>query len=322
MALGQNTVKQYVSEGIEYHDAGKYDQAIEAYQKALSLDENSALAHYEIAMTYMYAKEYEKSLQHSAKVLDLNDQYLLPAYVIKGNCLDALGESKKAIRTYNKGLKKIGENYLLYYNLGLTYYNQEEKENAKEAVLNAINQNPKHASSHLLLGYIMNDQGNKVQSLLSLHYFLFLEPNSGRSPAALELLKEQFSGNVERTSDTDISISLNPEALEADNEFGSAEMMISMLAASNNIEENEGKSKEELFISNTESFFNILGELKKKKNKGLWWDFYIPLYSELATTKHLETYCYYIMQSNNEVALDWLKSNGERIEGFNEWLSK
>jgi hypothetical protein len=110
--------------------------------------------------------------------------------------------------------------------------------------------------------------------------------------------------------------------LDKKNDFGSAEMMISMLAASNALEENEGKTQEELFVSNTESFFKILGELKKKKNKGLWWEYYIPFFYELAKTKQLETYCYYIIQSNNNNAVEWLSSNGKRIDELNEWLSK
>ena len=322
LANAQETIEEFVKIGIEFHDAGEYDQAIEAYQKALSLDENSALANYEIAMTYMYAKQFENSLKHVTKVIDINDQYLIPAYVTKGNCLDALGKSDQAIKTYNDALKKIGENYMLYYNLALTHYNQGNQKEAEEAVLNAINTNLSHASSHLLLGYLMNDQKNKVQSILSLHYFLFLESNSGRSVGALKLLNSQFSGNVERTSPTDISILLSPESMDKKNDFGSAEMMISMLAASNTLEENEGKTQEELFISNTESFFKILGELKKKKNKGLWWEYYIPFFYELAKSKHLETYCYYITQSNNSIAVDWLDSNGEKIDQLNTWLSK
>ncbi len=318
----QETVEELVKKGIEHHDVGEYDQAIEIYQKALSINENSALANYEIAMTYMYAKQYENSLKHASKVIDLNDQYLIPAYVTKGNCLDALGKSDKAIKIYNKALKKIGENYMLYYNLGLTHYNVGNQKEAEEAILNAINTNPKHASSHLLLGYLMNDKKNKVQSILSLHYFLFLEPNSGRSPEALKLLDNQFSGNAERTSPTDISILLSPESLNKKNDFGAAEMMISMLAASNTLEKNEGKTQEELFVSNTESFFKILGELKKEKNKGLFWEYYIPFFYEIARTKYLETYCYYVIQSNNNTAVEWLNSNEKRIKEFNDWLSK
>jgi tetratricopeptide (TPR) repeat protein len=322
IVLGQGTINSYVNEGIGYHDAGQYDLAIEAYQHALYLDENSALANYEIAMTYMYDKQYENSLKHANKVIDLGDQYLIAAYVTKGNCLDALGNSEKAIKTYQGALKKLGDDYMLYYNLGLTHYNVGNQKEATKAVLKAINNNANHASSHLLLGYLMNDQKNKVQSILALHYFLFLEPNSARSLDVLRLLKEQFSGNIQRTGPKDISILLSPQSLDQQNEFGSANMMISMLAATNTLEKNKRKTEEELFISNTASFFEILGELKTKKTKGFWWDFYVPFYYELAKTKHIDTYCYYILQSNGGQSVDWLYANGNRIDKFNKWLSK
>ncbi len=99
-------------------------------------------------------------------------------------------------------------------------------------------------------------------------------------------------------------------------------MMITMLTASNTLKENEGKSQEELFFSNTESFFNILGELKKKKSEGLWWEFYIPFFYELANTEHLETYCYYISQSSSDLSVNWLASNEKQVEQFNKWLSE
>ncbi len=214
IAVAQKTIEDYVKQGIEYHDAGKYEMAIEVYQQALLQEENSVLVIYEMAMTYMYMKQYENALKHASTVINLDDKYLMQAYVAKGNCLDALGKSGEAIKTYKKAIKKIGDNYMLYYNLGLTYYNQGKLKEAEESITNAIKNNPNHPSSHLLLGYLMNNQGNKVQSILALHYFLFLEPNSGRSSGVFELLKKQFSGNVERTGPTDISILLSPESMD------------------------------------------------------------------------------------------------------------
>ncbi|MCV9389059.1 tetratricopeptide repeat protein [Reichenbachiella ulvae] len=321
-AWAQKTMEEYVKEGIDYHDRGQYDLAIEAYQQALAINENSDLVNYEIAMTYHFAKQYDKALAHADKVIQLNEKYLIPAYTTKGNCLDAMGQSEEAIKTYQEALARLGDNYLLYYNMALTYYNMNRSEASEAAALQAIRINPKHASSHLLLGYLLRDQEKKVQSILSLHYFLFLEPHSSRSKGAFDLLTDQFYGNVEKGGGSDVTINLSSGSLDKKNEFGSAELMISMLAASNNLEENKDKSTEELFVSNSESFFKILGEIKKKKYRGLWWEFYVPFYYDMAQTWHLETYCYYISQSDNPEAQAWLKANTKRLDLFNAWLSK
>ena len=107
MAFCQETVNQLIEEGIRYHDAGEYGNAIERYQRALAVDERSPLAHYEIAMTYMYNQQYKEALHHADQVIALDDQYLSPAYMVKGNCLDAMGKSKKAIKVFTAVHKKM-----------------------------------------------------------------------------------------------------------------------------------------------------------------------------------------------------------------------
>lgn len=318
--FGQSQMDSLIHAGVQYHDNGEYKLAIETYKRALEIDPNSAMVNYEIAMTYMYAKEYKKSIAYCDKVIDLDDKYLLQAYIAKGSCLDYQGKTKESIKLLKKGIKKFGDHHLLYYNLAYDYYQNNDYDKAQEALINAINTKPDHASSHLLMGYIMSDLNQKVKSLLCLHYFLFLEPGSERSATAFALLKNQFEGNVTKDADdpTHINIMLDPDQM--DDEFGAASMMIPMLEASKSLEENEGKSDEEMFIENTKSFFMVLGELKKKKNKGLWWDFYVPFFYALAESENMDTYCYYISQSSNEKAVEWLNGNEKRIEEFAKWL--
>ncbi|MBI3220725.1 MAG: tetratricopeptide repeat protein [Bacteroidetes bacterium] len=319
---GQTRVDSLVQLGIKYHDKGEYDNAIESYKKALEVEPNSGLINYEIAMSYMYAKDYHNSIKHCDKVIELNDKYLVQVYITKGSCLDYLGNTDESIKLFEKGIKQFGANHLLYYNLGYNYYKLKNYENAQEALLNAIKTKSDHASSHLLLGYVMNDLNQRVQSLLCLHYFLFLEPNSERAKVAYSLLQRQFAGNIEKdkTKPNETHIFFDPN--QSGKEFGAADLMISMLEASKTLDENKGKTDDELFIDKTTSFFKVLGELKRKKNKGLWWDFYIPFFYELAKSEHIDTYCYYISRSTNINASDWLTKNTDKLERFAKWLKE
>lgn len=316
---GQNILENLVKIGIEFHDKGEYENAIEVYQKALVLDPNSALANYEIAMTYMYTGDYEGCLRHSDQVIALDGDYILPAYVAKGSCLDYQGHTDQSISLFKKGLKNLGDHYLLYYNLGYDYYKVNEFEKAEEAFTNAIHTNPEHASSHLLLGYLMDDLHKKSQSLMSLYYFLMLEPGSERARKAYELLLNQYHAGVERDQKNpdQVNIFINTDI---DGEFGPADMMVSMLEASRTSEQNEGKNETEIFLENTRSFFTILGELKKKKYRGLWWDFYVPFFYELANSDHLQTFCHYISQTYSEFSKDWLENHTEALNQFNTWI--
>lgn len=322
LVYSQLKVDSLVQVGIRYHDDGQYNKAIEAYKTALEIEPNSPLVNYEIAMTYMSVKDYDNSIKHSDKVIELNDNYLLQTYILKGTCLDNMGKTEESISLFKKGIRKFGDHHLLYYNLGLNYYNLKEYDKAEEALTKAINTKPDHPSSHLLLGFVMADKNQKVKSILCLHYFLFLEPGSERSETAYTLMHEQLSGNVSRDKEkpNDIHIFVDPN--QSDSEFRPALVMISMLEASKSLDKNKEKSEEEMFIENTKSLFLFLGELNKKKNKGLWWDFYIPTFYEFAQSGHIDTYCYYISQSSNDAAIEWLKNNEKKINEFGDWLKE
>jgi len=318
----QISVDSLVEVGIQYHDNGEFVQAIETYKTALEIEPNSPLVNYEIALTYMYSGDYQNAIKHSDKVIKRNDKYLLQAYLVKGSCLDYLGKTKESIKLFKKGIKKFGDDHLLYYNLGYNYYNIKEFDKAEKAFIKAINTKANHASSHLFLGYLMYEKKQRVQSLLSLHFFLLLEPNSERSQNAYNLLQSQLSGGVERNQEEPgkIDIFLSPDQLKS--EFGTIDVMITILEASKSLEENEGKSDDQMFIENTTSFFKILGEHKTKENTGFWWDFYVPFFYLIAESEHIDTYCYYISQSTKETAVDWLKENEKRVTDFAKWLSE
>lgn len=318
-SYSQSEIENIVKEGIQYHDNGEFDKAIQSYEKALKIDPKSSLVNYEIALSYFSKGEYKEAIKHSDIVLKQDKDLLLQAYMTKGSALDMLGKTKESIKLFKTAIKKTDGHYLLYYNLGLNYYKVNDIENAEENVIKAIELNPNHSSSHLMLANIHNQKGNSVQTLLSSHYFLFLEPNSKRSLDAYSMLQKNFGGNVSKDNDkpNTINILLSPNN---DSQFGAAELMVSMLEASKSLEENEGKSDDEMFVENTEKFFKILGELKKKKSQEIWWTFYTTFFYDLAKSEHLETYCKYITQIGNENSKKWLEENTDALNELDKWL--
>lgn len=95
-----------------------------------------------------------------------------------------------------------------------------------------------------------------------------------------------------------------------------------MLEASNSLEKNEGKTEDEMFFEKTKSIFNIMGQMNKEENVGIWWDFYTDFFYTLAESDHLETYCKYITQSTNENSHQWLKDNEVKLDEFISWLEE
>jgi tetratricopeptide (TPR) repeat protein len=313
-------VKQFVKQGIELHDNGDYKGAIALYQQALKLDSKSPMVNYEIASSYFESKNYAKAMEHINVVLASNSNLMDQAFILKGSVLDLQGKKKEAIDVYESAIRQYKDNYLLYYNLALTLTNSKgDEEKITNALQQALKLNPTHASSHLLLGLTMMNEGKRVQSLLALYNFMLLEPKSSRSENALIIIMEQLKQGVEKKDSTTIKVLVSPP--DKNDAFSAVDMMLSMQQAYNVGEESKDKSEHELFIKTTESFLSILTELKKD-NKGFWWDFYVDFYSSMKENNNVTTFCYYIWQVKNNVKVNrWLQDNPSKITRFSKWYN-
>jgi Flp pilus assembly protein TadD len=317
--FAQQAVTDLITRGIKLHDKGDHTGAIGLYKKALVVDKRSAHANYEIASSYFSIKEYENTIKHCNIVIAANSDYMDQAYMLKGSALDLSGKPQEAVKTYKQALKKYTNNHLLYYNLALTSFNLKEYKDADNALQKALKINPYHAGSHLLVGYSMVIQGNRVKGILALYNFLLLEPKSNRTAAALKMLEEQLKKGVKKENERSVTITIQEK--KDDDEFYTAELMLGLLESSKLNETNKGKTATELFAENTNSFFTILGEMKKNNN-GFWWDFYVDYFYTLAANKHTQAFCNYITQSKDDGYTQWMQNNLEKMEAFSTWYTK
>ncbi|WP_299136509.1 tetratricopeptide repeat protein [uncultured Tenacibaculum sp.] len=317
----QENFKKFIEVGISNHDKGRYKEAIKYYKKALEIKPNSELANYEISLSLFSAKEYRKAIKYSNKIIKKGKKHLLPAYINKGSALDMLGKTKKSIKVFEEGIKKIGDNYLLHFNLAVNYLKVENYKKGEIHLKKAIRDNPVHGSSHFYLAKLNNDKGNKIPTLLASYYFLLIEPNTIRTEEIFDIFKRVHEGVVkikDKGGKKNIIVNVNSNS---NNEFGAHELMWSMLIASKELEENKNKTKEELFIKNTGDFFEFLGEFSSNKKRNFWNEFYIPFFYKIAKSEHLETYCKLITQV--EVGSQkWLDENEKKVKVFFNWANK
>lgn len=316
----ENQFDNLIQQGIALHDNGEFEKAIEKYNEALEINPNSSLANYEISYSYLSLNDYNNAIKFSKKVVDNKNGHELHSYIVYGTALDMLGKTKKSIKVYEEALKTY-DHYLLHYNHAISCFNMGDIDKAYESAINGILTNNSHASSHLLLSNIMEQKGSRIKSALPLYFFLLIEPNSPRSKAVYEMLVNKLDYGVEKKTDKDIDVKI-PLNDSEDSDFGAAEMMISLSKASNYTEENVGKSEMELFAENNESIFSVLGELKKKKDEGLWWDFYVSFFYDIVQNDHTKAYSYYISQSSGKQEVyDWVQSHREELDNFLNWIN-
>ncbi|MDF9830318.1 tetratricopeptide repeat protein [Parabacteroides sp. PF5-6] len=305
--LGQETaIDSLVHLGIEHHDAGAYEKAITFYRQALTIDPNAEIVLYELAISLAQTGAHYEAIEYCDKLIDRGDKYAILAYNTKGSCLNDLGKTEEAIDVFLEGIEKEDEFHLLYYNLGLAYRNLEEYEEAKEAFLIALDLNPQHGGSHLNLGRTMMNLNRRVESLLSLYYFLFIETDTERAEWAYNAIQLQLSDATARQFD--------PK-----DPFSSTDMILNEIARHNLEFDRIGDM--EIFIRTTGAFFTDLGDQQKKnKEAGLYWEFYIPFFSAMASAAYTDAFCHYISHSFNNSSEEWLRRNSTKVKLFNDWL--
>ena len=136
--FAQENLEDFVKEGIVHHDNGDYEKALSSYNKALEIDPKSELVHYEMALTYMYTKDFEKAIKHSDKVIKQDGKYVMHALITKGSCLDNLGKTKQSIKLFEKAIKKYGNEYLLCFNLAVNYAKIGDHQNSEKYLINGL----------------------------------------------------------------------------------------------------------------------------------------------------------------------------------------
>lgn len=318
LAYSQDTdINALVDEGVALHDSGNYVEAINKYKQALKLDKNSSLVNYEIAYSYSELKAYKEAMRHCKVVLSQKSDETVMAAILYGSILDDLGKTKKSIRFYEKIIKEYPSNYLLSYNLALSYYNNKQLESAEQWVENAIMLNPTHAGSHLLLASIMNASEQRVKCVLALYYFLMIEPTSLRAGQAYDLLLCELKQDVDSSNPDSVKINV---VSNSSDEFDQANLLLGMLEASKQLTENRNKNFYQLFAENNETFFRGLGKMSQGK-RGFWWDFYVDFFKDLSDNGNSEAFSYFISRAHKNQQVDkWVSNNSQKLNMFANWL--
>ena len=296
----QQKVQKLVEQGTQLLDAGNHIEAIKKLQEAVELDASSPAANYELGYVWYLEQDWNKAIKYSRRVVTLGRDYQPEAYIVYGSALDQRGNTVGAAEIFKEAIQKFPKNYLLYYNYAYTSFNAGNTSLAADALYKALEINPMHGSSHLLLGYVMNSRKENLKTLLPLCFFLMENPSTSDSKNAVNLLEKVRNRIINKqagNSNDSLYLQLVHSVVTGEEEAPD-------LCALLNI----------LFLHLHD--FN-LPAISVYNNE------YIPFFYALAQAEHTEAFCYYIMQSSGRQKVDnWLKTHPDQLEQFADWLDK
>lgn len=327
IATAQGDVDLLIKQGIALHDKGDAEGAIAKYDAVLQQDPANYEAMYEKALSLMALKKYDDAEDLLKKVLkdSKEPQYRRLSYISYGSLLDYQGAGKKSIKLYDQGIKEFPDSYLLYFNKGVTQAGMNDTKDAIESFQLALRRNPYHASSHNALGRLMAGT-NRIPAILSLITFLLIEPTGNRAAENTALLDKLIMRGIREGDGNSITINIDPSTLNRDkknkeDDFSSAELILSLVAANKTIPDSIGiKTEADRLSYKLQLLFGVISETDKK-DKGFFKNFYVPFFTEMKKNELVTIASYLSLRATDkEEITDWLKENKDDVDGFYRWF--
>ncbi len=328
-ATAQSDAGKLIEEGIALHDKGDYSGAIEKYDEALRLDPENYLAMYEKSYAFMAMKKYKDAEVILEKVLQSckDPEVRKLCFVNYGTIHDYTGNTKKSLKVYDDGIREFPDYYLLHFNKGITYSGMKANDDALQCFQQSLRCNPYHASSHNAAGRLVS-AGNRIPAIMAIFSFLIIEPTGKRAEQNLEFMNGLIMKGISRTDEKNVTISIDPAMLgdkkkKKEDDFGPAELMMSLLAASNEIPDSLGaKTEADRLSYRLQMLVNVIGETSAG-DKGFFRNFYVPFFREMKTKGLLTTACYIALASTDDEDIqNWLEDNEDKLDEFYEWFKK
>jgi len=166
----------YYNRGTAYFSLGKFEDAIQDYNKAIDLNPNDESVYYNRGVAFIYLNEYEKAIENLSKAIDLNPNKD-STYYNRGIAFTNLSDSEKAIKDFNKAIDLNSNNASYYNNRGTLYINQGNYDEAVKDFSKAIDLNPIFTFGYSNLGNLYNNLNKYEKAIKNLSKAIDLDPN-------------------------------------------------------------------------------------------------------------------------------------------------
>lgn len=171
----QTTATGWFSKGKDLITASKFDEAIEAFEKAISMDGKYAEAYYKLGWIYNDKELYTTAIEKLKKAISLNPDHA-NAYQELGYAYKKKGDYYEALANINKAIIIKPGYALAYKQLGDVYVKLDRKSEAITAYENAYTYDNKNSSACYELGYLYNGKEEYEKALLWLNRALAIKP--------------------------------------------------------------------------------------------------------------------------------------------------
>ena len=162
--------------GVTLKDQGKLDEAIAAYNKALSIKPDYADAYNNMGNALKDQGKLDEAIAAYNKALSIKPDYA-EAYNNMGVTLQEQGKLDEAIAAYNKALSIKPDYAEAYNNMGNALQDQGKLDEAIAAYNKALSIKPDYAEAYYNMGNALKDQGKLDEAIAAYNKALLIKPD-------------------------------------------------------------------------------------------------------------------------------------------------
>ncbi len=197
-AAAVTALRKVLDEAIAASNAGRYDEAIAGFTKAIESNATCSACYYNIGYNYAQKKDYDNAETNYKKAIEVKADYadayagLASVYNAQRKFDQAAAASAKATElssTLGGGNTSAGGADALY-NQGVILWNGGKIAEAKKSFESAIQANPNHAEAHYQLGMALVNEGNLAGATTEFETYLKLAPEGPNAATAKGLVAQ------------------------------------------------------------------------------------------------------------------------------------
>jgi serine/threonine protein kinase len=175
-SIAHKSPEEWLEEGNAHYNAGRYQEAIAAYDSAITLDPMYIDAYNNRGWTHYELEKYQKAIADYSSAIELNPNFCWP-YNNRGLAYADLDQYQRAIVDYNKAIELDPNEATAYYNRGDAYYALKEYEKAIADYDCALQLNPHEAVVYHNRGEAYSELGNYEEATADYNRSIQLDPS-------------------------------------------------------------------------------------------------------------------------------------------------
>lgn len=174
----------------------KATEAIQIYQRILSIRPGEKKAHTGIATAYFQQQQYPEAISHFEELSRISPTDASP-YINMGAIYNRMGEYRQALTVLRKAVQKDKKSADAFYNMGIAHKGLNQLSMAVTAYKQALIFNSDLVDAHFNLGNVYLEMKNHTQAHLCFKRTLELSPRFKKAINALNLLDSEATKEKE-----------------------------------------------------------------------------------------------------------------------------